>query len=233
MKELGYTYIKAQGSKKRLYSNDIEGKVLVLKSVNKDSAYFAGNDGNNYVAVIKHDRTILSIIPVAEYKIAQKLYLNKTLWMKWPVINFGSYDNILAIKLKRVQFEPVKVIDIKYGTLASHPIVFILQTVDGSIGSTECGVSITNINTSIAAFENRFYTKDPKLIYKYTPATWANLKKDKVVIGMTEEQVLLIREDQDEVNKVVVGGKYTRIRSTEPKYHSYLFLNGRVTMVKE
>lgn len=100
--------------------------------------------------------------------------------------------------------------------MASHPIVFILQTVDGSIGSTECGVSITNINTSIAVFENRFYTKDPKLIYKYTPATWANLKKDKVVIGMTEEQeqVLLIREDPDEVNKVVVGGKYTRIRST-------------------
>lgn len=235
MKKFGYTYMKAQGSEKRLYSKDIEGKLLVLKSVTKDSAYFADSDGNKYVSVIAYNHTIANIAPLAEFKFARKLYLNKTLWIKTFSVKVGNHRDVINTETKNAIFEPVHILDIVPSTSNSYPLVFIIKTSDGTIGYTVAAISKTNTDRDPDFdFYNRFYIKDPKLIYKYPPATWANLKKNKIVVGMTEEQVLLIRKDPDQVNKVVVGGKvYKDWIYMEPKYHSYLFLNGKVTMVKE
>ncbi|MCC8409784.1 hypothetical protein LJ707_12665 [Mucilaginibacter sp. UR6-1] len=237
MKELasgGYRSI----SKGTIYNFDTKlsaaegvGKVLILKSIDDKYAHFIDSLGNDYVSDLLNGY-INKLVPVYDIEQARKLFLDKILWLNQTEIYIFDEIKQSYSPIKNLRFEQVTVIDIVVSYNSSVPIRFILKNKKGEIGLMDVIVSGTNSSPEYLfkhRFANIFFTKDPKLTYKYTPAMWAKIKAGVTEIGMTEDQVKLSRGFPDKINRSTGAGTADQWIYGE----SYLyFRNGKLTSIQ-
>ncbi|MCD8740384.1 hypothetical protein LT679_07200 [Mucilaginibacter roseus] len=234
----GYAFLAnvTTGEKRAIAST--AGKHLKLLSIDDDFKYgnFVDSVGMQYQAKTSLLKLFYQVAPAKDIEDARQLLLNKKLWINFLFLKTGNpYDwRGALIGIENVRFEPVTVINVSPSTTNGAPVLLTLKTDKGIIGYSFVDVSGTNTDHDpVAYFKNNFFTKDPQTIYKYPAAVWKNIKAGKVTLGMTEEQVTLIKGEPERVNVVKTGGKvYRDMIYMEPKYQSYLLLNGKVTLIK-
>ena len=109
--------------------------------------------------------------------------------------------------LKFKGYSAVKVIDIVAGCF--FPVRFVVQTREGSTGFVEFNPSGTNEADIVRVhdgFEERFFTKDPRVTHPWSRAAWSAIEDRKVFAGMTAEQVRFSWGAPDKINTTVVKG---------------------------
>jgi len=148
------------------------------------------------------------IAPVADIDYARKKWLGTTLWYRSKGLSTYNEDTEKFGTIKIKKYSPVKVINIVLGWSAVQPIRFILQTPSGDEGFVDFHLSGTNIPymfRDLLRFEDYFFTKDPKKIYKWFSKVWTAIEAEKVFIGMTAEQARMSWGKPDDVNKTITG----------------------------
>ncbi|MNY49118.1 hypothetical protein D3C86_1845120 [compost metagenome] len=81
------------------------------------------------------------------------------------------------------------------------------------------------------SFYNNFWTYNPKLKYKYSPAIWKLIANKEVTLGMTKEQVKLSLGKPDDVDysEYKSGTQEQWVYGTDAYRSYYYFENGRLT----
>ncbi|MCC8409785.1 hypothetical protein LJ707_12670 [Mucilaginibacter sp. UR6-1] len=230
----GYTYLSTGtvfDRDKKVLETEGEGKILILKSLDNEYAHFKDSVGMDYTSQL-FEGSIKDIVPVYDIDQARKLFLGKTLWLNQDQIYTFDQEKQSYTPIKNLRFEPVLVTDIVISYLSSVPARFIVKTKNGEVGLTDVLVSGTNSAPEFLftrRFTNIFFTKDPKLTYKFTPAMWAKIKAGVTEIGMTEDQVKLSRGFPDKINRSTGAGTADQWIYGE----SYLyFRNGKLTSIQ-
>lgn len=214
------------------------GKHLKLISIDNDFNYgnFVDSVGIKYKSAISTLKSFNNMSPLKDIENANKLFLNKSLWINFKFLKIGNPYNHkdVLVRIDSVRFEHVIVINVSPSLNNDAPVLLTIKTDKGIVGHSVVDVSGTNtMRDPVNYFKNKFFTKDPQTIYKYPATVWKNIKAGKVTLGMTEEQVTLIKGDPERVNVVKTAGKvYRDMIYMEPKYQSYLLLNGKVTLIK-
>ncbi|RYY36799.1 MAG: hypothetical protein EOP46_05060 [Sphingobacteriaceae bacterium] len=208
VKKYGYSIYKGEISNNRnIDTLEGPGKLFILREIDDNVARFRDSKDELYTIELLKGY-IPGVAPVYDIDEARKLFLNKTLWMNQDFIKIQDAEG-KEQEVKGLRFEPVKVVNVVGSERSVHPIRFIVQTPKNETGFADVIVSGTNYNLQYLLqymFENIFYTKDPKITYKFTPAMWAKIKNHEVEIGMTKDQVFLSRGRPTKVNNSTGGG---------------------------
>jgi hypothetical protein len=61
----------------------------------------------------------------------------------------------------------------------------------------------------LARFEEFFLTEDPRLKYKWTPAMWAAIESNRILTGMTAEQVKMSWGAPNKTARTATGEQWT------------------------
>lgn len=234
----GYFFLENITTGEKSAKATTAGKQLKLISIDDDFkyGYFVDSAGAQYKSRISPMKFFNQLAPLKDIEDAKKLLTAKKLWINFKYLPSGNpynYNDAL-IRIANVRFEPAMVISVSTSVSNDAPVLLTLKTDKGVLGHCSVDVSGTNtVHDPDNYFTSSFFTKDPQTIYKYPAAVWKNIKAGKVTLGMTEEQVTLIKGDPERVNVVKTAGKvYRDMIYMEPKYQSYLLLNGKVTLIK-
>jgi hypothetical protein len=221
----------------RLTAKDY-GKTFKLISVetSDEVAHLKDSEGANYEIKLTSG-CLADLPPASDLETARKLFINKTLWLNEDHIRLGAPLNDDERRLiTGLRLEPVTVTEIKLGWYNQYPFVFVLKTAKGDIGYLETNVSGTNtINKLDDLFGAKFFTRDPRLIYKFTPQVWANVKNKVTVIGMPKDAVRLNEGSPKKINTTITGKMVTEqwVYGSDG-YSRYLyFTNDKLTSIQQ
>jgi hypothetical protein len=115
-----------------------------------------------------------------------------------------------SVAIKR--YAPLKVVAINPGWDEEKPLRFVLQTSDGKQGFLDVNLSGTNVAPELRhlnRFDEAFMTEDPKLKYKWPARIWEAIENNRVLSGMTMEQVRLSWGEPDKTVRTTTGEQWT------------------------
>jgi len=212
-----------------------EGLGMVLKLVEFDGVHgvFQDSLGNRFRSTA-YSQQFADMAPIRDLEEAEKLFLHKFLWVK--DFNLSTFDEktqetgeVPNVRLTRVSVEGIQL-----GTEENQPVRFILKTTGGKYGFLDVNISGSNLGykyRDFYSFNNTFWTYNPKLKYKYSPAIWKLIAGRDVAIGMTAQQVKLSLGEPDKVNysEYASGSHEQWIYGEDSSRSFYYFTNGRLT----
>lgn len=143
---------------------------------------------------------------------ARQQWVGQTLWCRQ--MRLSTYDeladNLGSVAIKR--YAPLKVVAINPGWDEEKPLRFVLQTSDGKQGFLDINLSGTNVAPELLhlnRFDEAFLTADPKLKYKWPARVWEAIENNRVLSGMTMEQVRLSWGEPDKTARTAAGEQWT------------------------
>ncbi|NOT61516.1 MAG: hypothetical protein HOP19_14965 [Acidobacteria bacterium] len=143
---------------------------------------------------------------------ARKRWEGQTLWSRQ--MRLSTYDEAndalgsLAIK----RYAALKVVSVTPGWDNAAPLRFTLETTDGKRGFMDVNLSGTNVPPELrqlSRFEDQFLTENPRLKYKWPAATWAVIESNRIVSGMTAEQVKMSWGEPQQTARTATGEVWT------------------------
>jgi len=166
---------------------------------------------NEALTATAYGNSVVGIARVADIDSARARWLGKTLWYtKSKLSTFrevGDNEEFGDVEIGR--FAPVKVVNIVAGWYWHKPVRFILQSDSGAEGYQDVNLSGTNAGEILvdnSRFDEFFMTDDPRILHKWGKRTWAAIRAEKVLVGMTAEQARFSWGKPDEVNVTITGG---------------------------
>lgn len=230
---------------------DLAGKVGTIVSIDmskgedamfKDVVVKMDDDGRLVTTQALHD-TISDVVFLNDIDFAKNHYVGKMLWIKTRSVrttqDVETYDGIKVRK-----FSGVKIVGVVPGTFQYDPLDFVIQTDDGQQALVPTAVSNTNVSsdmissyqkmgTEMCRFNNSFFTENPRTKYNWPEAIWRNIELERVVVGMTLEQVIMSKGEPRAFNETKTANTY----SAQLVYDNnvYIYINGRnvVTAIQE
>jgi hypothetical protein len=203
---VSYQISKANEPRKLVLFKDLVGKKLKLMSIDKDNGHFQDSLGTEYLCHIS-DNTFGDIAPLKDIEDARNLFAGKTLWLnKDNASASASSDGTLSGKIELNRFEPVKVMSVSMSNNSDCPVIIKFRTAKGKEAVLKADVSGTNTEHDPEyAFNNLFFTQDPKTIFHFTPAIWQAVMNMSTPKGMPEDAFELVMGKPDHINSSQVG----------------------------
>lgn len=242
-----YGYQSFKGGTGRFGSVSYEegvGKIATITSIGKNSigsyniTVRVDSTGSIYTADSStSDPSLASINGVAfvrEIQAARTNLKGKTLWLTSD--NVATYDDstgkINTIYIKK--FQPVKVEDVVAGWYNHSPVHLIIRLPDGRQAFASASYYGWNAGTlrERFAFSREYFLQDPRITHKWPAKIWSALEDDKIIPGMTKEQVYFSRSQGYSVNKSTTSQGDIE-QWTYQKYGIVTFINGVVTSFTE
>ncbi len=229
---------------------DLAGKIGTIISIDMSKGADATfkdvvvrmDDGKLVTTQALHD-TISDIVLLDDIEFAKSHYAGKTLWIKSRSVrstqDIETYDGAKVRK-----FSAVKIVGAVPGTFQYDPIDFVIQTDSGQQALVPSTVSVSNVSsdmistyqrmgTAMCGFDKAFSTENPRLKYNWPEAVWRNIEIERVVVGMTLEQVIMAKGEPRNFNETKTSNTY----SAQLVYDNnvYIYINGRniVTAIQE
>jgi hypothetical protein len=171
------------------------------------------DNGQAYTALAFKDdaneASVDDLAPVLDLQAARGKWLGKTLWIKSSTLL--TYDEA-ADKIGSIavpKYSRVTVTDVVVGWFDTKNR-FILRSESGAEGFIDVNLSGTNtrkIMRNYSKFEDLFFERDPREIYKWPDRVWDAIASEQVFVGMTEDQVKLSWGKPQEINQKILSGK--------------------------
>jgi hypothetical protein len=178
---------------------------------------------------IPNKESLKGLLLVEDLENARKLWVGQTLWCKQMLLS--TYDEqtdaLGSIAIKR--YAPVKVVEITPGWDEEKPLRFVLETGDGKRGFLDLNLSGTNVYSEarqLSRFEASFLTEDPKLSRKWPAHIWAAIETNRVLTGMTMEQVKMSWGEPEQTARTAAGERWTYAAGT------LTFSNGKLISIQ-
>jgi hypothetical protein len=171
------------------------------------------DNGEKLRARTSPDRESLEgLLLVDDLEHAKQQWLGKTLWSRQlRLFTYNESSDVLgSLPIKR--YCALKVVAIQPGWAAETPLRFQLETADGKRGFLDVNLSGTNVPPELrplAHFEEFFLTEDPHLKYKWSPAMWAAIESNRILTGMTAEQVKMSWGEPHKTERIATGERWT------------------------
>lgn len=156
--------------------------------------------------------SIKGLLLVEDLEKARQQWVGQTLWCRQ--LRLSTYDEqadrlgTMAIK----KYAPLKVVEINPGWDEEKPLRFVLQTSDGKKGFLDVNLSGTNVPPEIRYlnhFDESFLTEAPKTKHKWAASIWSAIENNRVVSGMTQEQVRLSWGEPEKITRTAAGEQWT------------------------
>lgn len=152
------------------------------------------------------------LLLVADLEQARKQWEGQTLWsrqMRLSTYN-ETTDLIGALVIKR--YAALKVVSVTPGWDNATPLRFTLETADGKLGFMDVNLSGTNVPPELrqlSRFEEHFFTEDPRVKHKWSAATWSAIESNRIVTGMSAEQVKISWGEPQQTSRTATGEVWT------------------------
>ncbi len=231
LQEAGYNIKKNDPQSSHLSYKEGLGKTLKLISIDEKIAHFKDSANTEYITDIRKNM-IEDVALKTDFEEANKLFLNKTLWLNVTTIHSGDIPSTKWGFISDLKFDKVEVIGFA-GYISSHlPVCFLVKTSKGEIGW--CPISISGTNSiEKYSFEKYFLTVDPKVSCNCSSETWMSIKASIPKIGMTTQQVRLCIGPPNDINRTVTGKTITeQYVYGFNKFSYYYFTNGKLTNIQ-
>lgn len=230
---------------------DLAGKVGTIVSIDmskgadamfKDVVVKMDGDGGLVTTQALHD-TISDVVLLDDIDFAKSHYVGKTLWIKTRSVrttqDVETYD---GIKIRK--FSAVKIIDAVPGTFQYDPLDFVIQTDRGQQALVPTAVSNSNVSsdmissyqkmaTEMCRFNKSFFTENPRTKYDWPEAVWRNIELERVVMGMTLEQVIMSKGDPRAFNETKMANAYSAQLVYDNNVYVYINERNIVTAIQE
>ena len=143
---------------------------------------------------------------------ARQTWEGQTLWSRQ--MRLFTYDEATdalgSLTIKR--YSALKVVAVAPGWDVEKPLRFTLETADGQRGFMDVNLSGTNVPPELrqlSRFEENFLTEDPRLKHKWPASLWAALESNRILTGMTMEQVRMSWGEPTQIARVATGEQWT------------------------
>ncbi|HEY9090629.1 hypothetical protein [Parasphingorhabdus sp.] len=189
-----------------------------------------------------HD-TISDVVLLNDIDFAKSRYVGKTLWIKTRSVR-ESQDTETYDGTKIRKFSAVKVVDVVPGTFQYDPVDFVIETNDHETVLVPSSVSVSNVSAdmitnyrktraTMCGFDEIFLLDNPRLQHNWSEAVWRNIELERVVVGMTLEQVLLSKGNPRDFNETNTKNAYSSQLVYDDNVYVYINDQNIVTAVQE
>lgn len=209
------TYDDFNGTRKR---KDYAGRVAKVVAVSDFSGRvhleFELEDTGEHLRArtLPNKESLAGLLLVDDLEKARQQWLGQTLWCRQ--MRLSTYDEasdqLGSLALKK--YAPLKVVAVKPGWDEEKPLRFVLQTSDGKQGFLDVNLSGTNVQPEtrhLNRFEEHFFSEDPKSKYKWPARIWTAIEGNRVISGMTMEQVRLSWGEPEKTARTAAGEQWT------------------------
>ncbi len=156
--------------------------------------------------------SVAGLMLVDDLEKARQQWTGQTLWCRQ--MRLATYDEasdqLGSLALKK--YAPLKVVEVKPGWDEEKPLRFVLQTGDGKQGFLDVNLSGTNVQREVRHlnhFEEHFLNEDPRAKYKWPARIWAAIESNRVISGMTMEQVRFSWGEPEKTARTATGEQWT------------------------
>ena len=152
------------------------------------------------------------LLLIADLEQARQRWEGQTLWSRQ--MRLSTYDETtdglgsLAIK----RYAALKVVSVTPGWDNATPLRFTLETADGKRGFMDVNLSGTNVPPELrqlSRFEDQFLTEDPHLKHKWSAGTWSAIENNRIITGMSAEQVKMSWGEPQQTSRTATGEVWT------------------------
>lgn len=230
---------------------DLAGKIGTIVSIDmskgedamfKDVVVRMDDDGRLVTTQALHN-TISEVIFLNDIDFVKSHYVGKMLWIKTRSVrttqDVEAYDGIKVRK-----FSGVKIVGVVPGTFQYDPLDFVIQTDGGQQALVPTAVSNTNVSsdmissyqkvgTEMCRFNKAFLTENPRTKYSWAEAIWRNIELERVVVGMTLEQVIMSKGEPRAFNETKTANTYSAQLVYENNVYIYINERNVVTAIQE
>lgn len=203
------------GGRKR---KDYTGRIVKVVSVSDFSGRvqleFELEDTGEHVRArtLPNKESVAGLLLIDDLEKARQQWMGQTLWCRQ--MRLSTYDETTdqlgSLALRK--YTPLKVVEIRPGWDEEKPLRFVLQTSEGQQGFLDLNLSGTNVQREtrhLNRFEEHFLTEDPKTKYKWPARIWAAIETNRVISGMTMEQVRLSWGEPEKTTRTAAGEQWT------------------------
>jgi hypothetical protein len=189
------------------------------------------------------DDSISDVTLLSDIEEGRKRWVGKTLWYASKYLRPSTDAEVLEWK-KVKNFQPVTVVAVMVGADHQGAIDFVLRFRDGREGLA--GVTLSASNTSPAfletlkrlgrkecSFDTAFLTEDPRLTHKWPANIWAAIENDRVLVGMTVDQVIFAWGEPNSVNNTRTGMSSSSQLVYDNKRYVYIDGRGKVAAIQQ
>lgn len=167
--------------------SDFSGRVHVEFEVEGDGAHLRAR-------TLPNKESLKGLLLVADLEAARAQWQGQTLWCKQQMLSTynEATDELGSLTIKK--YAPVKVVAIEPGWDEEKPLRFLLECADGRHGFIDVNLSGTNVPQELrelSRFESYFLTENPRLLHRWPASIWTAIENNRVLGGMTVEQVQL------------------------------------------
>lgn len=217
-------------------SEECSGRIGTIISVSHDfyNRIKIKMDDNGQIYTGQGHEEIDGIAPLLDIDYARKSYTGKTLWYNGEYINSRSANKEYSqFKVKR--FTPVIVKNIVVSDSKNTPVRFIVETPQKEEGYIDVSLSGTNVPAILRQYEqfdDKFFSENPKITYKWPIKVWNAIEDRKVFVGMTADQARMSWGEPKDINKTDTG----RVKHEQWVYSTkrYLYFeNGKLTAIQK
>jgi hypothetical protein len=152
-------------------------------------------DNNEKITVVL--TSSYSLVPVAPIDKLRTQLKGKTIWLRDNSLSIydQNRDSFGTLDLPK-QYLPLKVVDVVVGWETVSPLRLILETKSGEKGYLDFSVGDFE-----EKFNYKFFTKDPRTVYKWSASAWASIEDGQVWVGMTKAQAELAWGEPNSINR--------------------------------
>ncbi len=209
------SYDDFTGTRKR---KDYAGRVAKVVSVSdfggRVHLEFELEDNGEHVRArtLPNKESIKGLLLMDDLEKARQQWKGQTLWYKQLLL--ATYDEqtdtLGSLKIKK--YAPVKVVEINPGWDEEKPLRFVLESGNGRLGFVDVNLSGTNVHSGVrhlSRFEEYFLTEDPKQKYKWPAGIWLAIENNRVITGMSAEQVRISWGEPEKTTRTAAGEQWT------------------------
>jgi hypothetical protein len=209
------TYDDFTGARKR---KDYAGRVARVVSVNdfggRVHLEFELEDNGEHLRArtLPNKESIKGLLLADDLEKSRQQWLGKMLWCQQLVL--ATYDektdSVGSLSVKK--YAPLKVVEVNPGWDEEKPLRFVLESASGQRGFIDINLSGTNVQREmrhLSRFEEYFLTADPRQQYKWSASIWNAIENNRVVSGMTTEQVRMSWGEPEKTARTLAGEQWT------------------------
>jgi hypothetical protein len=208
------TYDDFGGARKR---KDYAGRTAKVVSVSdfggRVHLEFELEDNGEHVRArtLPNKESIKGLLLLEDLEKAREQWKGQTLWYKQALLSTydEQTDKLGTLSVKK--YAPVKVVEINPGWDEEKPLRFVLES-KGQLGFVDVNLSGTNVQREVrhlSRFEDYFLTEDLKQKYKWSASVWQSIENNRVIGGMTMEQVRLSWGEPEKTARTATGEQWT------------------------
>jgi hypothetical protein len=187
--------------------------------------------------------SISDVTLLSDIEEGRKRWVGKTLWNQSNHL-YLSADAEPGEWKEAKKFQPVTVSAVMVGNTINGAINFVIQFKDGQEGLAILNLSSSNKDPKLLGtlksvgrkecdFDDQFFVEDPRLTHEWPAAVWNAIEDNKVIVGMTLDQVVFVWGKPKEINTT----KLEKSSSSQLVYrdNEFVYINefGKVTAIQE